>query len=66
MKKSTSQIVVAIVCALLGFLLAYQFKLLNKSGKNNLNQQNSDIISEIESLKKQKEELVQNNSIAFR
>ncbi|MBU3102871.1 DUF881 domain-containing protein [Clostridium gasigenes] len=62
MRKSTSQIVVAIVCALLGFLLAYQFKLLNKSEKNNLNQPNSDIISEIEGLKKQKEELVQNNT----
>lgn len=62
MRKSTSQIVVAIVCALLGFLLAYQFKLLNKSDKNNSNQQNSDIISEIEGLKKQKEELVQNNT----
>lgn len=63
MRKSTSQIVVAIVCALLGFLLAYQFKLLNKSEKNNINQQNSDIISEIETLKKEKEELVQNNTI---
>lgn len=62
MKKSTSQIVVAIVCALLGFLLAYQFKLLNKAEKTNLNEQNSDIISEIESLKKEKEALVETNT----
>lgn len=62
MKKATSQIVVAIVCALLGFLLAYQFKLLNKNDKNNLNQQNTDIISEIEGLKREKEELVKNNA----
>ena len=34
--------------------------------KNNLNQQNSDIISEIEGLKKEKEELVQNNATDFR
>lgn len=62
MKKSTSQVVIAIVCALLGFLLAYQFKLLNKTEKNNMNKQNSDILSEIEGLKKEKEELVQSNT----
>ena len=30
MKRTQSQIVVAIVCCLLGFLLAYQFKVLAK------------------------------------
>lgn len=62
MRKSTSQIVVAIVCALLGFLLAYQFKLLNKTEKGKLDQKNSDIISEVEGLKKEKEELVKSNT----
>ena len=61
MGKSKSQIVVAIVCALLGFLLAYQFKLLNKSEINSENKPNSDIISEIEGLRKEKETLVQTN-----
>lgn len=63
MRKSTSQVAIAIVCALLGFLLSYQFKLLNKSEKNNVNQENSDIILEIEGLRKEKEELVQSNTI---
>jgi len=62
MRKSTSQIVVAIVCAFLGFLLAYQFKLLNKTESNNINKQNSDIISEIEGLKKEKDALVLSNT----
>ena len=61
MRKSRSQIVVAIVCAFLGFLLSYQFKLLNKNDKNNSSIQNADIISEIEGLKKDKEALVQTN-----
>lgn len=62
MRKATSQIVVAIVCAFLGFLLAYQFKLLNQNESNNMNKQNSDIISEIEGLKKEKEALVLSNT----
>ncbi|ATD55223.1 DUF881 domain-containing protein [Clostridium chauvoei] len=61
MKRATSQIVVAVVCALLGFLLAHQFKLLNKKEQTNLNSQNSNIIAEIDSLKKEKEELMKSN-----
>ncbi|VYU63065.1 DUF881 domain-containing protein [Clostridium tertium] len=65
MKKVTSQIFVAIVCALLGFLLAHQFKLLNEKNKVNIPNQNLDIVSEIESLKKEKEALVNaNNSLS--
>ena len=64
MKISRSQIFVAIVCGLLGFLLAYQFKVL--SSKNNAlnisNYDKNDMISEIETLKKQKEELGVTNS----
>ncbi|MBD7913640.1 DUF881 domain-containing protein [Clostridium sp. Sa3CUN1] len=62
MKKLTSQIFVAIVCAFLGFLLAHQFKLLNEKDKINVNSQNGDIIAEIEALKKEKEELSKTNS----
>jgi len=64
MKVSRSQIFVAIVCGLLGFLLAYQFKVL--SGKNIeakiSNYDKNDIIAEIESLKKEKQELMTTNS----
>lgn len=63
MKISRSQIFVAIVCALLGFLLAYQFKVLsNKNAATNISTYDkNDMISEIENLKKQKEELVSTN-----
>lgn len=64
MKISRSQVLIAIVCAVLGFLLAYQFKVLsNKNIEGNMsNYDKNDIISEIESLKKQKEELTNTNS----
>lgn len=63
MKKSTSQISIAIVCALLGFLLAYQFRLLSKKNEGNIENYNkSDIITEIDGLKKEKEELVKKNN----
>ncbi|MGL5381374.1 DUF881 domain-containing protein [Clostridium sp.] len=62
MKRTTSQIVVSVVCALLGFLLAYQFKLLYNKDKTNLNIQNSNVIAEIDSLKKEKEALVKSNT----
>ena len=62
MKKQTSQIFVAIVCALLGFLLAYQFKVIIKKENADSNLNNTDIISEVESLKKEKDELASINS----
>lgn len=64
MKISRSQIFVAIVCGLLGFLLAYQFKVLaNKNIESNIsNYDKNDIISEIETLKKEKGELLATNS----
>lgn len=62
MKKVTSQIFVAIVCAFLGFLLAYQFKLLNEKNKINISTQNLDIMAEIDALKKEKEELSKENT----
>lgn len=62
MKRVTSQIFIAIVCALLGFLLAHQFKLLNEKNKSNIASQNLNINAEIEALKKEKEELIKSNS----
>lgn len=62
MKKVTSQIFVAIVCAFLGFLLAYQFKLLNEKNEINTSIQNLDIMAEIDALKKEKEELSKENT----
>lgn len=63
MKKATSQVFLAIVCAILGFLLAHQFKLLNEKDKNNITaSQNLDMVAEIDALKKEKEELLNVNS----
>lgn len=62
MKRQTSQIFVAIVCALLGFLLAYQFKVLSLKNDTDKKINNTDIISEVEGLKKEKEELTATNS----
>lgn len=62
MKKVTSQIFLAIVCAFLGFLLAHQFKMLNEKNKANMSNKNLDIVSEIELLKKEKEELTKVNT----
>ncbi|MFL0195522.1 DUF881 domain-containing protein [Clostridium sp. WILCCON 0269] len=56
MRKLTSQISVALVCGILGFMLAYQFKVLMKQENTfNLNSENSaDITVEIEQYKKEK------------
>ena len=52
MNRAVSQVVVAAVCALLGFLLTYQFKELNSANSGNIDYNSSDILSEIENLKK--------------
>lgn len=59
MRKVNSQISIAVVCGILGFMLAYQFKILMKQDKTlNLTGQNStDVTVEIEQYKKQKQEL---------
>ncbi len=62
MNKLISQIAVALVCAILGFLLTYQFKLLSKSENNQQNYKSEDILAEIESLKKEKTELLETNT----
>ncbi|MCM0650411.1 DUF881 domain-containing protein [Clostridium swellfunianum] len=61
MKKYTSQISVALVCCILGFMLAYQFKILNNQAKVfKAPETNSDITIEIEQYKKQKEQMQKN------
>lgn len=62
MKKLSSQIIIGIVCALLGFLLTYQFKIINNKEKSIIENYNqNDIMAEIDGLKKEKEELQKNN-----
>ena len=63
MKKVLSQIVVALVCAFLGFLLTYQFKQLSVANGGDIDYNGADILSEIEILKKEKEDLQKNNEI---
>ena len=62
MKKVTSQIIVAVVCALLGFLLSYQFKVLSKSSSEENKYDDINVINEIESLRKENDELKKTNS----
>lgn len=64
MKKIASQLTVAIVCGLLGFMLTYQFQLLNKSEQQiggNVNN-NIQITVELEQLKKAKSDLEKSNN----
>ena len=63
MKKVLSQLVVAVVCAFLGFLLTYQFKQLSVANSGDIDYDSTDILSEIENLKKEKEDLQKNNEI---
>lgn len=63
MKKVLPQIVVALVCAVLGFLLTYQFKQLNMANNGSIHYNSADILSEIENLRKEKEDLQKNNEI---
>jgi uncharacterized protein YlxW (UPF0749 family) len=58
MKKLGSQIMVAVVCCILGFMLAYQFKTLTKYGKKiDVNETSTDITADIEQFKKDKAEM---------
>ena len=63
MKKVLSQLVVAIVCAFLGFLLTYQFKQLSVANSGDIDYDSADILSEIEILKQEKEDIQKNNEI---
>ena len=62
MRKLRSQLALALVCALLGFFLSYQFKMLRSKESNPLtNYDKTDIVGEIESLTKEKEDLKKKN-----
>lgn len=62
MKRINSQLAVAIVCALLGFLLAYQFKLISNKEKSTVQNYNqTDLLAEIEQLKSEKDEVNKRN-----
>lgn len=63
MKKLKSQIAVAVVCCILGFMLAYQFRLLSRQkvlSKVPTQTSTTDITVEIEQYKKQKDDLQKN------
>lgn len=58
MKKIKSQIAVALVCCILGFMLAYQFRIISLQESNiSLQGDSSQITGQIEQLKKQKDDL---------
>lgn len=62
MKNHKSQIVLAVVCGILGFLLAYHYKEMAITNKNQVSDySNTEILDELESLKKEKEELTKIN-----
>ncbi|NLZ47332.1 MAG: DUF881 domain-containing protein [Clostridiales bacterium] len=66
MKKIISQLTVAVVCAILGFMLTYQFQLLRKEKSTNVINPNdstyNQLTVELEQLKKTKEELEKSNT----
>ena len=53
MKKRTSQVSIVVICGILGFLISYQFKTLSKNNSG----YSSDIVSEVEGMRKEKDEL---------
>jgi uncharacterized protein YlxW (UPF0749 family) len=69
MGRHFSQITIAIVCVFLGFMLTYEFKLLNSDEdliSNNKYAKGSEISEELENVKKQREELKsKNNELAI-
>jgi uncharacterized protein YlxW (UPF0749 family) len=61
MSKYKSQLIVSLVCCILGFMLAYQFRILNKNaGVSKVKETNTDITVELEQYKNQKAELQKN------
>ncbi|KRU12073.1 protein of unknown function DUF881 [Clostridium pasteurianum DSM 525 = ATCC 6013] len=58
MKRIRSQIAVALVCCILGFMLAYQFRIISLQESNiSLQGDSSQITSQVEQLNKEKEDL---------
>lgn len=64
MRKLSSQLTLAVVCTLLGFMLTSQLKLMQDKEKATLDgYDKEDIIQEIDSLKKQKKDLLKENKL---
>ena len=63
MKRLYSQIAVAVVCALLGFFLSYQFKLISsrEENKQQSTYATTDILKEVESLKAERDDVKKQN-----
>lgn len=57
MKRVSSQIIVATVCCILGFMIAYQFKMLTKYQNKQTNNKSASITVENEMYKKEKTEM---------
>lgn len=61
MKKMSSQVLVAIVCCILGFMVTYQFKMITRYNNNNntstVPNDSTDISVEVEQYKKEKDDL---------
>lgn len=58
MKKLKAQISIAVVCCLLGFMVTYQLKIVNKKQQNtDLKTSNPEIVVEVQQLKKQKKDM---------
>ncbi|MDF2504014.1 DUF881 domain-containing protein [Clostridium sp.] len=58
MRKVRSQIVVALVCCILGFMLAYQFRIISLQESNiSLQGDSSQITGQVEQLKNEKDDL---------
>lgn len=66
--KKTSQISIAVVCAILGFMLSYQFKSIVKQEKtlNITSKTSEDVTVEIDQYKKEKTELEKKSRWASR
>lgn len=58
MRRIGSKLAVALVCSILGFMLAYQFKMLNRyNNGNSVPNDSTDLTVEIEQYKKEKDDL---------
>ncbi|MFD3157429.1 DUF881 domain-containing protein [Haloimpatiens sp. FM7330] len=58
MKKVSGQVSIALVCCLLGFMVTYQLKVINKRNQSvDTSKNNPEIVVEIEKLKKEKKKL---------
>ncbi len=66
--KKTSQISIALVCAILGFMLSYQFKSIVKQEKtlNITSKSSEDVTVEIDQYKKEKVELEKKSRMNFK